>query len=229
MQIYKYTNYDEYVQAQIKANQRKFHKRWVRKDDIETLAAELMSRIESIERGMCHGTRAGHEQMWFEEYIPGCVVYGTEISKLAKKHYHTRIWDFNIDRKRWHGRFDFVYSNSWDHAYHFPTTLGIWLKSLRPNGVLILETSDHHAGQVTKVDPFRATVGELTKYIRRWTNGEWYVTKKIPARTENIIDNASVKKGIQSTFLIIIRKTEAINETGEGCEIETMGRDNQEI
>lgn len=206
MKKYIYKNYDEYKKSQIETNLEKVNNRWVRKDDIKLLS-EYIKKCIFPEIGICHGTRGGHEQKWFMEYLPGCNVYGTEISKSAFFIFNTLIWDFNKRNKYWKNRFDFMYSNSWDHAFYFPSTLRIWLETLKKNGILILEISPNHEKGITATasDPWKITVSEMITMIPKWTHKKWYVVGEIKAPVD-VEDNGSVKKETQSTFLIIKRK-----------------------
>lgn len=194
MKRYKYTSYNEYRKEQIKTNYKKLNDCWAKEDLIKKLSKYIIKEIVPI-IGICHGTRGGYEQIWFEKYIPGCTVYGTEISPSGLSKYNTIIYDFNKRNLKWINKFDFVYSNAWDHAYHFPNTLDIWLETLKENGILILETSSNHEkGKCSSSDPWRITIEEMRKMIPKWTNGKWSIVKEIKDL-----------KNIRSIFLIIRR------------------------
>ena len=72
--------------------------------------------IDTVEFGICHGTRRGKEQEWFRKYL-GCGVIGTEISDTVEQFPHTIEWDFHETKAEWINSADFIYSNSLDHSY----------------------------------------------------------------------------------------------------------------
>lgn len=68
--------------------------------------------------------------------------------------------DFNFPRPEWVGRFDFVYSNSYDHAFDLPQTLRVWASQLTNRGVMILEHSPFHV-EASETDPTGVTIQDL--------------------------------------------------------------------
>jgi hypothetical protein len=160
MQIYKYTSYKEYLKCQKAATAIKgpSGKQWAIKDNIEFLAQYLTGS----KFGICHGTRSGAEQQWFMDAIPGCEVWGTEISETSKNAKNTKITDFNSLVPAWVGKADFVYSNSFDHVYDPKKTLKLWFDQLNDTGSLVLEHSDNHeSGEPTKTDPVKFSIEDI--------------------------------------------------------------------
>ena len=151
------------------------------------------------ERGMCHGVRCGAEVKWFFDYMK-CPVYGTEIGK--SDHNYIYKWDFNYSLPVWLGKFDFIYSNSFDHAYDPAATLEVWAEQLRPGGLLILEWSKkhEHTGAVSKknnaMDPVSITFDELIKSVPTWVHG---------ARVRDVLDMPVVRKGWQKAIIIEVK------------------------
>ena len=64
----------------------------------------------------------------------GFDVIGTEISDTAGQFANTVQWDFHDVNGEWVSRFDFVYSNSLDHAWNPKFALQTWLNQLNPKG-----------------------------------------------------------------------------------------------
>ena len=120
--IYNYTDehgnfdYQQYVNAQKRANREKCDRVWVVEENVAFLANYIRTHIPEPRFGICHGTRRGNEQTWFRQRLR-CDVIGTEIADSAHDFPHTVRWDFHDDNPEWTNRADFVYSNSFDHSY----------------------------------------------------------------------------------------------------------------
>ena len=154
MNVYKYESYREYLKVQRKTYKAKEDRVWARRDIIDAIADE----IKPIEpkRGICHGVRTGEEVRWFAEAL-GCEVVGTELGRARK---NVVKWDFNKPNSDWFNAFDFVYSNSFDHAYSPVDTMLVWQGQLIAGGMLIIEHSYKHE-KAEYTDPFGATVDEV--------------------------------------------------------------------
>jgi SAM-dependent methyltransferase len=179
MKTYKYKNYQEYQDCQIAANKKKAQNVWAKEKNIKAISKYLIKhcKFPDYGLGLCHGTRQGWEQVWFMKYLGYLVSYviGTEIGEITGL--HTIRWDFNIERKEWVGKFDFVYSNSFDHAFDPEETLSIWARQLKPGGLIILEYDrrQEHTGEISKsvnkTDPVSIKFDELIKLVPRWIKG----------------------------------------------------------
>ena len=66
--------------------------------------------------------------------LSGSYVFGTDIEPSATKFSNTIEHDFHEIKDEWLDSFDFIYSNSHDHAKRSKKALGNWLKSLNDNG-----------------------------------------------------------------------------------------------
>jgi len=163
-------DYNQYKKIQEEGNKRKIDKSWVQRENIEFLC----SLIGRAQFGICHGTRRGLEQKWFSEILE-CNVIGTEISDTASNFPNTIQWDFHDDKTEWHGKADFIYSNSLDHAYDPAKALINWMKCLSHDGVCIIEHSSMHEGS-SKLDPFGADIEIIPYLILQWANGQFCVT-----------------------------------------------------
>lgn len=169
-------DYEGYRAIQVAANKRKLDNVWVQRENIDCLAAYIRSRVANPTVGLCHGTRRGLEQQWFSEAL-GCPVIGTEISDTAAQFPHTIQHDFHEPLPRWQGAADFIYSNSFDHAYDPEKALTNWVACLKPGGMVLLEhTSRHGASGADKTDPFGADLEVLPYLILRWGRGRYFVT-----------------------------------------------------
>ena len=171
MEQYKYEtasgdfDYDRYKSVQIAGNHRKLTFQWVDEKTIAYLSRYILSRTSLPSFGICHGSRRGAEQAWFSKHLNGCHVIGTEISDTAAQFANTVQWDFHEPRAEWVGAADFVYSNSWDHAYDPRRAFSAWLQQLNEGGLLILEHTPGHV-KATELDPFGATLEELCQIVK---------------------------------------------------------------
>ena len=165
MKLYKYENYEEYKELQIRANHRKIGSTWEEEPVIEFISKCLKDLLGEVTSGICHGTRRGNEQKWFRKYLDGADVIGTEISDTATQFPHTVEWDFHEVKEEWIGSFDFVYSNSLDHAYDPEKALKAWASCLKEKGYLVLHWSMEHDHRARESDPFRASLGEYVDML----------------------------------------------------------------
>lgn len=156
--LYKYKDYTQYLEEQIKANVRKINSSWVQEEDIKFLSNYIKNNNISYENILCHGTRQGYEQMYFLKYLQDIkYIIGTEISHNASNYAHTIQHDFHEIREDWVNKFDIVYSNSWDHSFDPYKSLNSWIKSTKLNGVLIIEWSTDCIN-IKISDPFGASL-----------------------------------------------------------------------
>lgn len=171
MKIFKYKTYKDYVAAQRAGFNKKKTKVWAAQENIKTICGKL----PAVKNGLCHGVRTGKEVEWFAEFLPGCKVIGTEIGDAS--HPLITKWDFNERNPAWVHKFDFIYSNSFDHSFNLSLTLSVWAEQLKPGGLLILEMDrrQEHTGEISrpvnKIDPTGIALKELIKNIPLWING----------------------------------------------------------
>lgn len=162
--LFKYKNYNHYKKVQIEGNIRKINNCWVDEDNIRFLSEYLEKKIPNIRLGICHGTRRGKEQEWFNKYL-NVDVLGTDISPTANQFQNTIQWDFHKIKPEWVNSIDFIYSNSLDHSYNPKKCLSTWMKCLSNDGAVILEWSTGHI-ESTELDPFGATLKTYKKLIQ---------------------------------------------------------------
>lgn len=174
-------DYDKYRIIQQEGNKRKIGKVFVIEENIEFLSEYIKTIIPKPQFGICHGTRCGKEQEWFRKYL-GCEVIGTEISDTAANYPYTIQWDFHEVKPEWLNAADFIYSNSFDHAYDPEKCLNAWIKCLRRGGICILEhSSEHDKGESNELDPFGADIQIMPYLITKWGNGEYSVRQLLVA------------------------------------------------
>lgn len=181
MEIYKYKDYEEYKRIQLEGTEKKKDKVWVQRVNIQFLSKYIKSKIEKPKLGLCHGTRKGREQQWFMKYIPDSYVLGTEISPLAKEFPNTIEWDFHKIKSSWKGKMDFIYSNSLDHSFDPKRAIKSWCSCLNKNGMLLIEHTSHHEIS-SELDPFGATVEELSESISKWTKEKFHVSEVLSGK-----------------------------------------------
>ena len=128
----KIWDYNRYINEQISENKRKIDRVWVTKEDIIYISKFIKGK------GICHGARNGFEVKEFSKY--NGKVIGTDISDTASK-YGLIQWDFHKQKKEWIGKFDFVYTNSFDHAYNPELNFKIFMEQLKKGGKCIIHTS----------------------------------------------------------------------------------------
>jgi hypothetical protein len=186
VKVYKYRSYDEYVSAQKSAFKRKYKNVWAIEENIAAISEYL--KPLNPQRGLCHGVRQGWEVKWFRQYLPSCETIGSEIGHAIKPWVFK--WDFNQVHPEWIGAFDFVYSNSFDHAYDPRQTLTLWSKQARQGGRIILEYDrrQEHTGEISKsvnpTDPVSIKVDELIGVIPQWIPGAVVEILAMPVVTQ---------------------------------------------
>lgn len=149
MQIYA-TTPDAYVATQIQRSSAKWSFCNVSEAD-----AQRYRRLVGAEGFVgCMGVRNGMEVDLFR--VAFGRAQGVEINPQSTR---ADVWvgSFDAMPADWTGRFDVLYSNAFDHAYHPANTAREWRRVLRPGGTLIL---CYVPGQpATATDP----VGDLTE------------------------------------------------------------------
>ncbi len=191
-------DYDRYRKIQEETNIRKIENVWADQPTIEFISGYLKSKKPNLTAGICHGVRRGNEQRWFSEAL-GIPVIGTDISSTAEQFPNTVQWDFHDRKEEWVGAFDFVYTNSHDHAYDPKKAIDAWIDQLTDDGMVFLEhTIDHSESGANEADPFGVDARILPYLITQWGEGRYAVTEvlHVPHRKP---------KGMK-IWVIVIRK-----------------------
>lgn len=165
--LHEYPSYQTYVDVQTAGNKAKLGRQFVRRSHVDRLSDWLRQQGHIVTAGICHGTRAGREQKWFRRALKCTGIFGTEISDTAGQFPFTVQWDFHDENPEWQGKHDFVYSNSWDHAFEPKRAFASWLGQLRKGGYLFL---DYTAGQAphaaNALDPFGIEIDPLHEMLK---------------------------------------------------------------
>ena len=156
-------SYKKYKDAQVALNKRKIKTIWVTKGGIEFISQFVKGN------GICHGARNGFEVREFNKYVNAI---GTDISDTARRHGLIE-WDFHKQNPDWIGKFDFVYTNSFDHSHDPKLAFKVFMEQLKKGGKCIIHTDEKmeyllpdHLG-----DCFGASKEELMKMF---DNPEFY-------------------------------------------------------
>ena len=167
MKLYKFDNYQEYKEVQVKGYNAKVNTHsWVDTHAIRGLVSYIVDYNSDVSFGICHGTRRGIEQHEFNKTFKlldmDVNVIGTEIAGDAKDRFPNTIeWDFHEVKDEWVGNVDFIYSNSFDHSYDPEKALDSWMKCLNENGLCIIEWSKRCSNSPSRpMDPYQASFEE---------------------------------------------------------------------
>lgn len=174
--LMSYSSYDEYVAVQTNGNKRKINQVFADEATIDVICDYIRASIPNAKRGLCHGSRNGAEVRWFAERL-GVDVVGTDISDTASQFGLTQ-WDFHNENPEWTGQFDFVYTNSHDHAHDPKKAFTTWVAQLAPGGKLFIEHTGvgHSPASVNKLDPFGIEPKLLPYAVLGFGEGKYAVT-----------------------------------------------------
>ena len=199
VKMHKYKDYNEYKETQIYYNKKKIDKVWADEKTLEKIGNFLKENISSnLIKGICHGSRNGFEQNFFNEKKDGFEVIGTDISETAKDYKNSIVHDFHDEKKEWLENFDFVYSNSLDQSFDPQKALNTWLIQIKQGGYVIIEHSDQH-GVVSsgKMDPFGVEANFFPYLLSEWFGHSISI---------QIIKGLKINKNNAPVFLFILKK-----------------------
>lgn len=165
MKVFKYKNYEHYKESQTKMNKIKLDWVYAR----ETVIAQISKNKKSAKNIICHGTRNGAEQKFFQKFFPEAYIIGTEISDTANNFPMTIQHDFTLEKSEWIEKFDIVYSNAFDHSIDPEQTLITWKNQLVPTGRLYLEYAEAQS-TCNEADPLDATKREVYELLCKHVN-----------------------------------------------------------
>jgi SAM-dependent methyltransferase len=191
-------DYKEYRRIQEQGNRQKITQVFADEKTLEVVAKYLENTSPGIQHGLCHGTRRGFEQQWLSDRLKADVI-GSEISDTAIEFPRTVQWDFHDENPEWVGAFDFVYSNSHDHAYDPKRAISTWVDQLKPGGAVVLEHTDRHTNEFSDaLDPWGVRPELLPYLIAKWGSGKFAVTE--------ILEPEFTKARGYKIWLFVIRK-----------------------
>ena len=199
VKIHKYKNYDEYKETQISFNKKKIEHVWADEKTLEKISDFLVENIStSIIKGICHGSRNGFEQNFFNKKKDKFYVIGTDISDTAKNYKNSITHDFHEEKKEWLNNFDFVYSNSLDQSFDPRKALQAWLNQIKKDGFLIIEHTDQHGVIASgKMDPFGVEANFFPYLLSDWFDHSISI---------KIIKSLKVNKNNAPVHLFILKK-----------------------
>lgn len=199
VKIYKYKNYDEYKDTQIYYNKKKIEHVWADKKTLEKIRDFLIENTSGgIIKGICHGSRNGFEQNFFNENKDRFYVIGTDISDTAENYKNSVMHDYHEEKKEWLNNFDFVYSNSLDQSFDPRKALKTWLNQLKKNGFIIIEHTDQHGVIASgKMDPFGVEANFFPYLLSDWFDHSISI---------KIIKSLKVNKNNAPVHLFILKK-----------------------
>ena len=200
MKVWKYKNYDEYVDTQVMGNLAKYKSHsYVDAKIIGGIVNYMISNKLEPTFGLCHGSRRGLEQEyfvnWFKSQNIDVSVLGTEISPTATEFKDTIQWDFNEAKDEWINSVDFIYSNSFDHSFNPSKTIDVWMSCLRDDGMCFVEWSD----DCLKNRPMDPVAGTLEEWESLF-NKKYKVVDVLQQHTKGRVDGASQR------YIIVIKK-----------------------
>jgi hypothetical protein len=139
----KFKTHEEYLAWQTKGVEHRLKRRGDRGDvkaqEIQGIYRYLDSKLPGAPMmGMCHGAAHGLEVDLFREFLPGVDILGTDWFPLRNDIIR---YDFHQEVERWVGKFDFVYTNSLDHAKDPKLCIKVWTNQLRESGLLFVTWS----------------------------------------------------------------------------------------
>ena len=170
IKIYKYKDYNEYKETQIFYNKKKLHHIWADETSLNLIVNFIKKNIPKQNiKGLCHGSRNGFEQNFFNKNILNSHVIGTDISDTAKDFKNSFVWDFHKVKTEWINSFDFVYTNSLDQSYDPKLALCVWLEQIAYGGFIFIEHSEQHGVYSSgKMDPFGVEANFMPYLLSDW-------------------------------------------------------------
>jgi len=163
MKVYKYKSYDDYVTNQMLANKRKISWKFKGRDRIKWIKNYKKEATNII----CHGTRCGIEQQDFKDLYSEAYVIGTEISDTATQFPMTIQHDFAVIREEWIGKFDIIYSNSFDHSFNPDVAIETWKGQLNSTGKMFLEWNVIQNRKSIPADPVSGNLEEFKDFLNK--------------------------------------------------------------
>lgn len=184
--IHEYQSYEEYRDVQIFHNKRKLNSVWADSVTLKRVANLVVENTKKASiKGICHGTRNGFEQNFFNSLDVGIAAIGTDISDTALDYVDSVQWDFHDVNSDWINNFDFVYTNSLDQSWQPKEALTTWLGQLNHDGVLIVEHTEAHGPKgASEMDPFGVKPSVVPYVLTMWFGSQIAISHSV-AKKEN--------------------------------------------
>ena len=161
LNVKEYDDYDHYVECQTAANKRKIHRPFIKENHVQWIKSKQIGASNIV----CHGTRNGGEQKIFKKYYPDAYIIGTEISETATQFEMTVHHDFTKQKDEWLGKFDILYSNSFDHSFNPAETIQTWKQQLSYDGKMFIEWDIEYNSKSNYSDPVSGTTEEFENFL----------------------------------------------------------------
>lgn len=161
MKLWKYKDYEEYKKLQIDANIKKLHAVWCS----ESTVKKIRTMYPDVDSVLCHGARNGRELEFFLDQYPDSRVNGTDISPTANEIANMFEWDFHEVKEEWVGKWNMIYSNSFDHSYDPEKCLRTWTDQLTEDGILCVELMVGSDNTSSGMDPLQISKGEFLNIV----------------------------------------------------------------
>mmetsp|Transcript_82055 Transcript_82055/g.265937 ORF Transcript_82055/g.265937 Transcript_82055/m.265937 type:complete len:357 (-) Transcript_82055:186-1256(-) len=177
--------YEAYAKAQREKTNRELHVRFATERVLESVSMYLKRHFSTSNGmrkclwGLCHGAKTGEEVRVLRQKLqegrgPSCnendAVLGTDISLEAAKASMGDViqFDFHLVNMDWKGVWDFIYTNTLDHAYDPPRALVGWRWSLRnSNSVLVIHRSTfHNTMHIDGSDVYGGSIGDYCSLLK---------------------------------------------------------------
>lgn len=191
MKLYKHKDHNEYIEAQIKKNERKINHVWVKNAELSLIANKIKKNIPDVKFGICHGVRNSWEVKKLRQLLK-IEIIGTDIAPSAKRFKNTIQWDFHDVKDEWKNSVDFIYSNSFDHSYDPSLCLDRWMKCIRKGkGICFIHWMSTN---ISKIDPADCFAGSLKDY-RKIINKKYTISEEFGSKGRIIIAIKHISKG----------------------------------
>jgi len=186
-----YQNYlnNQKIKTKTYLKNHSYKKSWTNENTIKIAANYIKNSTKKVSyTGICHGCRFGNEVLWFKKYLSSNKIIGTDIEPDASKFDDVITWDFHKIKKEWIEKFDFIYTNSHDHALLPKKAINNWISSLKKDGLLLLEHSRSHGKLYSDLIDVWAIETELLPFaILDLSKGKYFIKEMI--KLENYSTN----------------------------------------
>ncbi len=172
--VLKQKSQSRYKKIQIDRNKLQLSRNasYVNLNDIKNISKFLRKNKKKQLVGICMGTRDNKEVIYFMKNLKNSKVIGTDISPTILKFKNTIMWNFNIYNPKWKNKFDFVYTNSFDHCINPIRTLKIWLRYIKKDSYIFIDHSTSHGKRRQAFTDPCAIETELFPYlVLDWLKG----------------------------------------------------------
>lgn len=203
MKRIRFSSYEDYVEAQRQTVARKGTGPYFTDAEMDRIAEWCKDHGLEVKTGICHGARNGLEAEELMKRLPGSTIFGTDLfphsgrSRLVPTKAKVVEWDFNKKNRRWMGRFDLVYSNSFDHAFNPRWTLRVWFGQLREGGALFLQWTKWNLG-VRQGDCLGGQLTEFVDLVNKFGKVVDLLYVNVARERENLLR----RKGLEAVVIV---------------------------